>query len=117
MGGTYLRPRRAGAQRAAGRLVTGRRLDGREAVAMGLGLEAVEAERVLPRALELARQVASSAPLAVAGVKEALGVDRVALRRALEHEAFRQAESYASEDLGEGLTAMASRRTPEFKGR
>ncbi len=117
MGATYLLPRRAGAQRAAELLFTGRRFDGREAVSMGLGLEAVEAERTLPRALELARQIAASAPLAVAGVKEALGVDRAALRRALEHEAFRQAESYASEDLGEGLSAMASRRTPEFKGR
>jgi enoyl-CoA hydratase/carnithine racemase len=116
MGATYLLPRRAGVQRAAELLFTGRRFDGREAVAMGLGLEAVEAERVLPRALELARQIATSAPLAVAGVKEALGVDRAALRRALEHEAFRQAESYASDDLGEGLSAIVSRRTPEFKG-
>ncbi len=117
MGSTYLLPRRAGAQRAAELLYTGRRFDGREAVAMGLGLEAVAGDRVLARAKELAAKIAANAPLAVAGVKEALGVDRVALRAALEHEAFRQAESYASKDLGEGLSAAATRRTPVFEGR
>jgi enoyl-CoA hydratase/carnithine racemase len=116
MGSTYLLPRRAGAQRAAELLFTGRRFDGREAVAMGLGLEAVAADAVLARAKALAAQIAANAPLAVAGIKESLGVDRVALGRALEHEAFRQAESYASRDLGEGLAAAASRRTPVFKG-
>ena len=40
-----------------------------------------------------------------------------ALRRALEHEAFRQAESYASADLTEGLAAAAARREPSFEGR
>jgi enoyl-CoA hydratase/carnithine racemase len=116
MGSTYLLPRRAGAQRAAELLFTGRRFDGREAVSMGLGLEALPGDQVLARAQALAAQIAANAPLAVAGVKEALSIDRAALRRALEHEAFRQAESYGSKDLGEGLSAAASRRTPEFKG-
>lgn len=117
MGATYLLPRRAGAQRAAELLYTGRRFDGREAVAMGLGLEAVPAPRTLERALTLAQDIARSAPLAVRGLKEALGVDRAALRRALEHEALRQAESYASADLSEGLAAVGSRRSPAFEGR
>lgn len=116
MGSTYLLPRRAGAQRGAELLYTGRRFDGREAVAMGLGLEAVAGDRVLARAKEIAAQIAANAPLAVRGIKESLGVDRVALQRALEHEAFRQAESYASADLGEGLACATSRRTPVFKG-
>jgi len=117
MGATYLVPRRAGAQRAAELLFTGRRFDGREAVAMGLGLEAVPGANTRERALTLAQDIARSAPLAVRGVKEALGVDRVALRQALEHEAFRQAESYASADLTEGMSAAASRREPRFEGR
>lgn len=117
MGATYLLPRRVGAQRAAELLFTGRRFDGREAVAMGMGLEAVPAARTLERALALAHEIARGAPLAVRGVKEALGVDRAALRRALEHEAFRQAESYASADLTEGLAAAAARREALFEGR
>jgi enoyl-CoA hydratase/carnithine racemase len=116
MGATYLVPRRAGAQRAAELLFTGRRFSGREAVAMGLGLEAVAGAETRPRAVALAHQVAANAPLAVRGLKEALGVDRAALRRALEHEAFKQAESYASRDLTEGLAAAAERRAPVFRG-
>jgi enoyl-CoA hydratase/carnithine racemase len=116
MGATYLLPRRAGAQRAAELLLTGRRFDGHEAAAMGMGLEALPADAVLPRAQALAAQIAQNAPLAVRGLKEALGVDRVALRHALEHEAFRQAESYASDDLREGLDAAAARREPSFRG-
>jgi hypothetical protein len=69
------------------------------------------------RALELARSFASSAPLAVRGLKQTLGVDRVALERALEAEAAQQATSYASADLGEGLAAAAARRAPAFVGR
>lgn len=117
MGATYLVPRRAGPQRAAELLLTGRRFDGREAVAMGLGLEALPASETLPRAVHLAQDIARNAPLAVRGIKEALGIDRVALRRALEHEALRQAESYGSEDLTEGLAAAAARRAPVFTGR
>ncbi|MDP3278055.1 MAG: enoyl-CoA hydratase/isomerase family protein [Deltaproteobacteria bacterium] len=116
MGATYLLPRRVGAQRAAELLFTGRRFDGREALAMGLCLDAVEPTQVLARAQALARQIATSAPLAVRGIKESLAVDPHALDRALDHEAFRQAESYASRDLGQGLAAAAARTTPLFEG-
>ncbi len=116
MGATYLTPRRVGAQRAAELLLTGRRFDGAEAARTGMALEAVAAEEVLPRAQAIARQIAANAPLAVRALKGELGVDRVALQRALEAEAFHQAESYGSRDLGEGLAAAAERRAPTFEG-
>ncbi len=117
MGATYLVPRRVGAQRAAELLFSGRRFDGRHALELGLALEACAAGEVLPRARELARQVASSAPLAVRGLKRALGVDQAGLARALEHEAGEQALGYATADLAEGLRAAAERRPPVFSGR
>jgi enoyl-CoA hydratase/carnithine racemase len=117
MGATYLAPRRVGAQRAAELLLTGRRFDGKDAAAMGLALEAVPREQVLPRATALAQQVAANAPLAVKALRRALAVDRAALDAALEHEARAQAESYGSVDLGEGLAAAAQRRAPVFVGR
>ena len=117
MGGTYLLPRRVGPQRAAELLMTGRRFDGRQAAAWGMALEAYPAERVLPRAKELAEQMANAAPLVTRALKKRLGVDRAALAAALDHEAFEQASSYASEDLGEGLRAAAEKRRPVFKGR
>lgn len=116
MGATYLLPRRVGAQRAAELLLTGRRFDGREAARIGVALEAVPAAEVLPRAQALAGQIARNAPLAVRALKASLGLDPAALRAALESEAFRQAESYGSADLGEGLAAAVERRAAVFTG-
>jgi enoyl-CoA hydratase/carnithine racemase len=116
MGATHLLPRRVGAQRAAELLLTGRRFDGAEAARIGVALEAVEAGAVLARAQALAAQIARNAPLAVRALKASLAVDPAALRAALENEAFRQAESYASADLGEGLAAAAARRAAVFTG-
>jgi enoyl-CoA hydratase/carnithine racemase len=116
MGATYLTPRRVGAQRAAELLCTGRRFDGAEAARMGLALEALPGDAVLPRAQSIAQQIAANGPLAVRALKRELGVDRAALTRALEAEAHHQAESYASRDLGEGLAAAAERRAPVFTG-
>lgn len=117
MGATYLLPRKVGAQRAAELLFTGRRFDGKEAVSMGLALEAEVPGHVLDRARALAGHLASGAPLAVRALRRGLGLDRVALQAALEHEALAQAESYGSEDLAEGLKAAAERRPPRFTGR
>lgn len=117
MGATYLVPRKVGAQRAAELLLTGRRFEGREAQTLGLALEAVPAKDVLPRAMALAKRIASGAPLALRALKQGLGVDRAALQAALEREALAQAESYGSADLGEGLKAVSERREPRFVGR
>ncbi len=117
MGATWLVPFRAGAQRAAELLLTGRRFDGREAVRLGLALESTPAAEVRPRARTLAAQIAGNAPLATRALKQRLAADRAALQRALEEEARFQAESYGSEDLGEGLAAAAARRAPVFRGR
>lgn len=117
MGATYLVPRRVGAERAAELLLTGRRFDGRDAQAMGLALEAAPKGTVRARAVELATRLAANAPLAVRALKRNLGVDRVALQAALEREALAQAESYGSEDLGEGLRAAGERRAPKFEGK
>ncbi|MDP3207934.1 MAG: enoyl-CoA hydratase/isomerase family protein, partial [Rhodoglobus sp.] len=76
----------------------------------------VPAAEVLPRAQALAAQIARNAPLAVRALKASLGLDPAALRAALENEAFRQAESYGSADLGEGLAAAVERRAAVFTG-
>ena len=115
MGVTYTLPARVGAERARELLFTGRRFSGTEAVAMGLGLEALPDADVLPRAVALAAQIAQQGPLAVRACKRSLGFDRVALDRALEREAFAQAESYGSADLGEGLAAAKGKRTPTWQ--
>ncbi len=112
MGVTYMLPQRVGAERARELLFTGRRFTGREAVAMGMGLEALPDAEVLPRAHALAASIAAAGPLAVRTTKKSLALDRAALERALEREAFAQAQSYASADLGEGLAAAKEKRKP-----
>jgi enoyl-CoA hydratase/carnithine racemase len=116
MGATHLVSRRVGHQRAFELLLSGRRFDGKEAVTLGLALEAVPSNEVVFTAQRLAQKCGSGGPLAVRALKKNLGVDRVALQHALEREALAQAESYGSADLGEGLKAAAERRAPHFKG-
>jgi len=117
MGATYLVPHRVGPQRATELLLTGRRFTGRDAANWGMALEALPAANVLGRAKELAAQMAGAAPLAVRAVKKALEIDKSALAAALDREAYEQAISYGSEDLGEGLRAASEKRRPAFNGR
>lgn len=115
---SYMLPRVVGAQRATEMLLTGRLLDGAEAVSAGLLLEALPAEAVLPRAMELATTIAGNAPLAVRATRRMLaaGLDwdpRAAARR----EAYAQAETIATHDAREGMAALLEKRTPAFVGR
>jgi enoyl-CoA hydratase/carnithine racemase len=114
---TWILPRLVGVARAADLLLSGRTLTGEEAAALGLVNEAVERERVLPRALEIARSIArSAAPVSVAATKrmlwEHLGVSdpRVAERR--EGKLFAQLGRLA--DAREGVEAFLEKRDPRW---
>lgn len=118
MGGTWFLPRLLGAQQAAAWLYTGELTDGATAAAQGLALEASPADEVVPKALDLAARIASSAPGTVRQLKRTLGaVEHQDLDAALATEAAAQAVSYGSHDLVEGLTAARERRPPRFEGR
>lgn len=117
MGATYLAPRRLGAQRAADLLLTGRRFDGKEALALGLASRTAPPGKAVEVATAMAASIAGNAPMPVAALKLRLGVDRQELQRALEHEAVEQAKSYASADFAEGMAAAGQRRSPRFDGR
>ena len=65
-------PRLMGHNRAALMLYTGRRLKGSEAVEFGLADELVDRADVRGRALELAIEIAQSAPLAVQSIRATL---------------------------------------------
>jgi enoyl-CoA hydratase/carnithine racemase len=69
---TWLLPRLVGTQRALELFLTGRFFSGAEAVEMGLALKAVPKEEVLPAALELAREIATFAAPAAAGLTKQL---------------------------------------------
>jgi enoyl-CoA hydratase/carnithine racemase len=118
LGISYLLPRLVGASRAAELLYTGRLMSGEEAALCGLASRALEADAVLPAALELAGEIAASAPLAVRATKrsmaDGLGWD---VRRAAWREAFAQAATVATEDFQEGVAALLDKRAPRFSGK
>jgi enoyl-CoA hydratase len=118
MGGSWLLPRLAGRQRAAELLYTGRLATGAEVASYGVALEAHPSAGVLPRALELAGEIATSAPQVVRQLKRSLVAtwDRD-LGDQLDAEAAYQADNYRTADVVEGLTAVRERRGPDFSGR
>jgi enoyl-CoA hydratase len=118
MGGSWLLPRIVGEQRAAELLYTGRLASGTEMASYGLALESLPSFEVLPRALTLADDIATSSPLVVRQLKvslEAAATDT--LEQHLDLEAANQAVNYGTEDFVEGLAAGRDRRPPEFTGR
>lgn len=118
MATTYLLPRLVGLPRALELLLTGRIVTGREAAELGLVNHAVPADEVLPRARELAREIATAAPIAVRWTKRSvyrnLAWDPVS---AAEVEAHAQSRTVETEDSKEGMRALLEKRPPVFKGR
>jgi enoyl-CoA hydratase len=118
MGATWTLPRLVGPAHAAELLFSGRILEGAEAERIGLVNRCLPRDEVRPAALELAREIAASAPLAVRGTKRALARTFTSgLDEQLSFEASEQARNYESADLLEGIAASRARRTPGFRGR
>jgi len=111
-------PRLIGEQKAALLFYTGRRIKGDEAFAIGLADELVDEGEVTARALGLAQEIATSAPLAVLSTRETLRqglADRIVA--ANQRELAIQIPQFRTEDFREGVAAMAQRRDPVFHGK
>lgn len=118
MGGTHLLPEVVGDAHARDLLLTGRLVDADEAVRLGLVSRVIAAESFLPEVLDLAQQIAATAPIASRLTKLALmdGGHRD-LESALQWEALAQPITLATDDLQEGVLAAREKRPPVFKGR
>ena len=109
-------PRAVGAQKALELLTTGRRIDGTEALRIGL-CDRLDPD---PRAGShvLATEIAGSAPLAVRSIRATLRqdlVDRFAV--AVDRERTAQVALTDTDDFREGVAASLERRPPRFTGR
>ena len=114
---TWSLARTAGLAVARDLLLTGRSIDGIEAVRLGLANRALPVGEVLAVALETARGIAANAPVATRLTKLALaGAGHADFDAAIRWEALAQAVTLASEDLREGLAAQRERRLPRFTG-
>ncbi|HYZ91554.1 MAG TPA: enoyl-CoA hydratase/isomerase family protein [Actinomycetota bacterium] len=111
-------PELIGPSKAAYVLLTGRRFKGDEATEIGMADICVPQDEVRATAIQIAGDIASGAPLAVAAINRTLRAglaDRV--REATRHEAAEQAKLFGTEDAREGMRAVGERREGNFVGR
>jgi enoyl-CoA hydratase/carnithine racemase len=117
-GGTQRLTRLMGKQRAMELVLTGRRIDAREAARLGLVNRVAGKRDWLDQAIELAEVVARRPPIAVRLAKQAVLVaDETPLAAGLDHERRLYEIAMATEDRVEGMHAFLEKRRPEFKGR
>jgi enoyl-CoA hydratase/carnithine racemase len=113
---TVTLPRLVGEQKASELLYTGRRVNGTEALEIGLIDQLVPHNEIESAAFTLAAEIASSAPLAVESIRATLrkGIaEKVA--QATQHEMAEQTRLKATEDFAEGTKAVSQRRPAEFQ--
>jgi enoyl-CoA hydratase/carnithine racemase len=112
---THVLPRIIGVQKASLVLLTGRRFKAEEALEMGLA--DVVAADPFAAALELAKEIAENAPLAVQATRATLrGEIAEAVRKQTAHELKEQTWLRATADFAEGVKAVGERRAGNFIG-
>jgi len=117
-GGTWFLPRLVGAARALGLALTAEKLSAEQAEAWGLVWRCVPDAELGSTVDELARQLAASAPLALARIKQAMhGAGLRTLEQQLDIERDMQRELGRSADYAEGVAAFVEKRAARFTGR
>jgi enoyl-CoA hydratase/carnithine racemase len=117
-GGTQRLARVAGKQLAMELVLTGRRIDAREAHRIGIVNQVAGKKEWLERAIELADVIARRPPLAVRLAKQAVvAAEETALTAGLAYERRLYELAMATEDRVEGMEAFLEKRRPEFRGR
>ena len=115
----WILPRLVGHANALDLLMTSRRIDAREALAMGFVNKVVQAPELLPEARSLARELATTvSPRSVQVMKRQLWESPFqTLAEATILANDEMCRSIQSEDFREGLAHFVERRQPRFTGR
>ena len=117
-GVTYLLPRLVGLAKARELVFLGERINGEEAVRIGLANRALPDEGFLEAAREFAGRIASKAPLSMQLAKKQLNTAAEStLDAALTAELEGMMFVGTTQDWQEGIDAFAEKRSPIFKGR
>src|ERR1051326_1020297 len=117
-GGTQRLPRLVGKGIAMQILLTGEMISAKEAHRIGLVNEVVTADRLIPRAEEIAQKITGMAPLAIQYCMEAVNQGmNMTLPEGLFLEATLFGMCCATEDKKEGTTAFLEKRAANFQGR
>lgn len=121
-GGLLRLPKAIPARLAREMILTGRRMEADEALALNLVNRVVEPEALLASALDLAETIARSAPLAIAAARDILRqTEGLAVEQGYQLMRSGAIPSYRamlnSDDALEGPRAFAEGRAPEWQGR
>lgn len=116
-GGAWFLQRLIGYQRAAELTLTGRVLKADEAKALGIVLDVVPHEELLPAALKLAQSIAAKPPQALRMTKRLLkSAQRTELKDFLDLCAVYQGMCHNSNDHLEAVNAFVEKRTGNYSG-
>ncbi len=103
-------------------ILTADSIDAQRALALGLVIEVVSQEDLMPRARKIAERIMRCAPLAVQASKQCVmgGLNYAGVpeaQKAQEDGEFDHLDAmFQSDDIREGLNAFLEKRCPQWKG-
>ena len=117
-GGTQRLPRLVGRGKAKELIFTGRRVDAKEALEIGLVNKVTPADKLIDECLAMAAMICEAGPIAIAQAKYAVnyGIE-VDLHSGLAIESNAYWVTIPTADRLEGLAAFREKRKPVFKGK
>jgi enoyl-CoA hydratase len=117
-GGTQRLPRLVSKGKACELTFTGDMIGADEALTIGLVQKVTPPENLMEEVMGLAKKMTKKGPIAVqmakASINQGLATD---FRTGLKYEIESVAQTFATEDLKEGMKAFLEKRKPEFKNR
>lgn len=114
----YFLPRLVGQGRAMQMLLTGEKILAQEALSAGLVTRVVAQQQLIEYAMDMARTIATNAPISVRLVKQTMQrTYDLDLEAVMQLEIDGMMQCFRSEDLVEGFNAFLEKRTPVYKGK
>lgn len=118
MGGLYFVTKLVGPAVAADLFFTGRTLEAKEALELGLVNRIFSPEELESQTLQFAELISQNAPGAIKIMKK--GIQKavlLSLDEVFDYESSGQAQCFNTADLKEGVNAIQEKRTPKFSGK